>query len=444
MSNESILSTPKQTLDLDKFKTLAEQIPDEPEGRLHSKTSKLFRSILDGNSDEKVLIDAHSHAFTFNNIPSKFLAFRGWLGETLVKFALLLTRPDFLKPLNLDKPEHILHELLRIYSSSSAKPKDLKQIFLCLLMMDMERGIGGKIDENFDQQVTRVCKLAKDYHFNENGVLFDGEQHLLPFIAIDPHNPDARDYFLSAFINSYSGKKQNKNEHQDDKDGIKFPALKEAAPFVGIKIYPALGYVPYHPVLMDIFEVCEAKKIPVTTHSGGHRTHPSHDKIIAAYRKFENGEWVDKEKEIVLSNDKLDHYTKFFLHPHSWEPVLKAFPDLRLNLAHLGSNDEWLAYRKHENSRVHQTFDLIERYENVYADFSYSFYLKVNISAIYSKMYHDDHMAKRIIYGSDYYLCEVEKKGSLKDYYANICEIFNDDEIRDNLLYKNAIRFLIG
>lgn len=43
--------------------------------------------------------------------------------------------------------------------------------------------------------------------------------------------------------------------------------------FFGVKIYPSLGYLPSNPQLMEIFGLCEKKRIPVTAHCSGAIVH---------------------------------------------------------------------------------------------------------------------------------------------------------------------------
>lgn len=426
----SLLKTPDQSLSLADFKQLCQQISADPFTRLSPITEALFRSVMAGNAHPDLLIDVHAHAFTYKNIPAKFLNYKKWLTKTVVNAALSLIRPTFLANLKLDRPDLILNNLLTIYDDAGSQPTRFSQVILCQLMMDMERAIGGGVAENFRGQMAQVVQLKNGYSFQGNQIGFDGRHHLLPFLAIDPHNPDVFEDFVSAFVPS-----QNFT-------GIL--ALDQQAPFFGIKIYPSLGYVPNHPTLMEIFEICEQKQIPIVCHAGGYRTHPSVDEIDAAFRKQVNGQWVDQVKRLSLKGDGRNHFANFFLQPLHWENVLSAYPKLRLNLAHFGSNDDWLKYRRNEFSMVSQTINLIKKYEHVFADFSYAFYKKVNIKAIYQACKADAHLARRVLFGSDFYLCEVEH-GSLSDFLENLREAFSPEPaLANQIFYQNAVRFLAG
>jgi len=296
-------------------------------------------------------------------------------------------------------------------------------------MMDMQRAIGGKVEHNYDIQLRDIGKLVRaTYEKGARKVKYS--DYVLPFLALDPHNPNMYKYFASAFT--------KKADRSDD--------LYKNVPsvFQGIKLYPALGYLPYHPLLMNVFAICEKLGIPITSHCGGIRTHPS-AKVIESQYIDAKGEI--KTKRINLKDDKVNgkKFSEFFIRPEHWDRVLKYYPNLKVNIAHLGSNEEWKAYREGErHGTVQRTFNLIKNHKNVYADFSYSFYKKVNIKAIYQAMQEEPKLKEKVMYGSDYYMCQVEK-GELGDYYHNVKEIFKQDqELYDNFFVKNAIRFLMG
>lgn len=428
----NILQTPEQTIPLVEFKKRAQDIPSEPMDRLPDYTAKVFHRVLDeATPDPTIFIDAHMHAFTYKNIPEDLLKYDKWLSRTLRRTALRLVQPDFMRSIEADSPLRLVKRLLRKYFSSPYHNYGIQDTFLILLMMDMERGVGGRIREPFHEQVDEVCRTMKEVDLEHRGHTFKGDRHLLPFLAIDPHNPDVFKYFLSAFIKDYNTTPSKSLDH--------------AAPFQGVKVYPALGYVPHHPILMEIFAICEEKRIPVTTHTGGYRTHPSYDAVDAKYRRWENNDWVDKKRRLNLKGSDAEIFASFFLDPTNWKnKVLSQFPKLKLNLAHFGNNEEWEDYRDGKpNSMVQRTLGTIRKYDGVYADISYAFYHKKNLKVINALMEEDDRMASRIIYGSDFYLCDVEK-GNVKEFYEQVYEVMKNREVQKKLFYENAVHFLCG
>jgi len=139
--------------------------------------------------------------------------------------------------------------------------------------------------------------------------------------------------------------------------------------FFGIKIYPAYGYLPSHPRLMKIYEICEYYNIPVIAHCGTDAAHTSQNFLTLEYLQLtEIGKLeTRKTKKVFLFKNQ---FVKYFNRPQNWEVVLKTFPDLRLNFAHFGGEDDWDGNEKTGRQWTYRIFDLMERYENVYADVS--------------------------------------------------------------------------
>lgn len=419
------LSTPKQTIlevDLHRF---AKLIPDKAADRLPQNTIKTFEDLLKRKGIADTIIDIHYHAFTHQHIPGNYLRNATWLKPAIVKSYLQLLRKDFFTSNKLKSSKQITDQLFDIYQKEH--PQTLSHIFGGLLLMDMERAIDGAIESGFEKQILEAEKLLASEHQTGN-VRFKYKDYILPFLALDPHNPDLFKQFCAAFI---------PKSKRPSSINAKFNAI-----FHGVKVYPALGYLPYHPALMEIFKICEQKKIPVTAHCGGIRTHPSKEKIIVQYL---DQQYKKKEKDFLIKDDKINGkaFSEFFVRPEHWERVLNKYPKLKLNIAHMGNNKDWLEYRKGErNGTVERTFNLIKKYDHVFADLSYSFYLKVNVAAIYQKLKDNPDFSTKVMYGSDYYMCQVEK-GTLNKYYRNIITVFSKDpDLYDKVFVKNAIAFL--
>jgi uncharacterized protein len=430
MAAKEILITPQQSITLADFHRFAATIHDKPEDRLPSNTVSLFNNLLGRTGINDVLVDIHCHAFTYKNIPRNFIKYPKWIPDQLVrKAAKLLISKDFGTALDLSQPIKLIDELLRIYHSASGN--GLNTVVMGLLMMDMERAISGGVEQGFDGQLSEVKGLVDNYQFSQGQMKVSGN-HILPFLAIDPHNKDVLRMFLSAFVEDML---------------MRYPNI-DYGTFQGIKIYPSLGYVPHHPLLMEIFKVCEAKQIPITAHCGGNRTHPSVDKIIVSYRKFHpDGSEEDKTQSFILRGEEGDRFTKYFNRPEHWQKILKRHPDLKLNIAHFGSNDDWKLFLSTDindraKSGVQQTINLLQS-KNVYADFSYSFYSQAHVNAIFNTLTTHPFLKNKVMYGSDFYMCQIEK-GTLLDYYQYVKSVFGrDTEINDNFFVKNAIRFLM-
>ncbi|MEL7460895.1 MAG: amidohydrolase family protein [Pseudomonadota bacterium] len=163
----------------------------------------------------------------------------------------------------------------------------------------------------------------------------------------------------------------------------------------GLKIYPRLGYRPDHPVLMQrIYPMIAERGLPVMTHCsrGG-----------VAQRG--------------LGQRLGDEYSA----PQAVIPVMQAFPDLRICLAHFGGQDDWLEFVK---GRIDPLADdaarrnwmiairqMIESgdWENLYTDISYTLFffdelapfLKVFLTGEGDRK---DRLRNRVLFGSDHYM----------------------------------------
>jgi predicted TIM-barrel fold metal-dependent hydrolase len=421
-----------QKMDRTLFFKEANQISDNPLTRVSRYTATKIGEVLNGTNNKDYFIDVHMHAFNKSNIPSGFAMTTLGLPQGIVNLIASIFTKKTHQLVN-SRPEDILSDLLSQYNATLSNHTSRPEIFLTLLMMDMQQGIKGTIEADIQDQLRSVLKLKKEYEykFPLHNDSFTGKNHLLPFLALDPNNPDAYSLFLSAF-----SKKINTTGE---------PELDGTSPFVGIKIYPSLGYLPNHPTLMDIFEICEKKNIPVTTHAGGSRTHTSFDKMVLPRREYNtsNGTWTDKwfPAETNLSDPNIDLYKQVLLYPQIWEKVLYPYPNLKLNIAHMGSGDEWeTVNNKNKWGSLKQTIDLVSKYNNVYADFSYSFHKKENLKWLFNKMNNTPILHSKIMYGSDFFLNEVEK-GSTQDHLMRVLELINHG-YKDKVFYKNAITFM--
>lgn len=147
--------------------------------------------------------------------------------------------------------------------------------------------------------------------------------------------------------------------------------------FSGVKVYPPLGFDPWpkereaRKKVECLYEYCSLKRIPVTTHcsDGGFRT--------------------------VDLADALE-YTS----PARWSQVLSRYPGLKLNFAHMGNTGRSTGWNR-------MIVDLIERYENVYTDFSCrglneSFYLCLGRNINRMPPVSREKLFRRILFGSDF------------------------------------------
>lgn len=139
---------------------------------------------------------------------------------------------------------------------------------------------------------------------------------LFPFFAVNPKRPDHFDLMKDAI--------ENKG-------------------FVGVKLYPSLGYQVDSPKMMNVYAYCEEHDIPITMHCN------------------HTGFYVEEEF--------ID-----YCNPEHWEPILAQHPSLKICFAHFDGHETF----SHSNGLDDGTWgkkilDLMENddYSGVYADVSY-------------------------------------------------------------------------
>jgi predicted TIM-barrel fold metal-dependent hydrolase len=359
------------------------------------------------------MFDVHCHVFNLATVPNGFLGiripFKNWFLKTLEhtlhkiksktdtdklsNFAYFI---DFGTNRNI---ENIAQKLFDYYRDIE------KKTIFCPLMMDMRPGIKGKQAVDYFTQIDDMRNLRNKY-----------PDKLLPFIAIDPNNPKAYEIFLKAFSPDYN--------------------------FFGVKLYPSLGYLPTHPRLMNILEICEEKRIPVTAHCSGASVHTSyrHIKNIRGRKLNAKGEIVEyKDNKWFFRKKK---YANYFNHPKNWIPVLETFPKLKLNLAHFGSSREWEKLVKaKKNNWAYEIIYLMARYENVYADFSMNIYDENLFDTFNFLLKEDELLAKRALYGSDFYMVVTE--GHFRKIKNNFI-LAMDENVMQQIACENPRKFLFG
>jgi predicted TIM-barrel fold metal-dependent hydrolase len=209
----------------------------------------------------------------------------------------------------------------------------------------------------------------------------------------------------------------------------------EAGGFLGVKLYPPVGFAPSDNVhlrpelsfaagldgaLESLYGYCEGAEVPILTHAG-----PSNEYGLGL-------------RELVA--------------PARWSPVLARHPTLRLNFGHFGHDYGVAIERPPGGLRegwIYQAAALIDRYPNVYADLSNSplvydaaygqrlSQLLGEVIARYPKV------RRRIMYGSDWWLSGLDPNASaaVGQFHAVLGGLLGADGMAD-LMGRNALRFL--
>ena len=209
----------------------------------------------------------------------------------------------------------------------------------------------------------------------------------------------------------------------------------EAGGFLGVKLYPPVGFAPWDNVhlrsdllfaagldgaLDALYGYCAAAEAPILTHTSA-------------------------ANEYGLGLHRL-------VSPEHWRPVLERHPTLRLNFGHFGHDygvpqtegpvntaDAW----------IYQAAALIDRYPNVYADLSNSplvydlAYGKRLTALLADVMARYPKVKRRLMYGSDWWLSglDPDATAAVGQFRATLGGLLGPDGLAD-LMGRNALRFL--
>ena len=303
-------------------------------------------------------INVHTHVFTFNHVPLKFIPFMNvilWIPkyapdllnkvspEKLAAFLERGTRCDQLE---------ILRELTDYYPSDAC---------FAIHTIDFEYMEAGKCRKGygFMEQLDEVARIVASPEWKER---------IFPFICVDPRRPD-----IAEIVKDYI---ENKG-------------------FCGVKLYPALGYYPQDERLDELWDWIEQKKIPVMVHCS---------------------------KDGAVYNKKMGtQYCNRFSDPANFLSILEKHPDVKVCFAHFGGDKECIRFYKDGDNQKENWFacitQLIRKYKGVYADISYSGGNSdlMALFHVYAQDVYDVNkkssyqIGDKMLFGSDYYMAHLSR-----------------------------------
>lgn len=164
--------------------------------------------------------------------------------------------------------------------------------------------------------------------------------------------------------------------------------------FRGLKLYPRLGYAPDHPVLMrEIYPLLDERGLALVSHcSRGGVT----GRLSAA------------------AADALSH-------PRAFAPVLRAFPRMQVNLAHMGGSADWQSWisdgqNPYDRGAGQHNFlvalrEMIESgaFPNLWTDLSYTLFQSDAFLPFLRLFLEHPGMRQRVLFGSDFYMTRREE-----------------------------------
>lgn len=349
------------------------------------------------------IFNCHTHIFTNKIVPEHFVPFltrilsKRWISRKIGRFlnGLLPDSSDdifdrwaaFLNIGNYRSQLEIFEFLRGFYPDST--------VFV-VNSMDMEFMDAGKVKQGFTSQLDELAEIKKKYPDN-----------ILPFIAADPRRQGIVD-IVKKYVEEYN--------------------------FAGIKLYPPLGYYPFDSRLDKTYEYAQAQGLPVISHCS-----PAGP---VSYRGEVTGEMLGKESPALKKNyeNKCDYFTD----PVNYELVIKKFPKLKICLAHFGGNKSMKDYlatswqKDNEEGWFSIIRNMVIKYDNLYADISYTMYEK-DLLPIISVVLKDEKVRGKVLFGSDFYM--LENADSERSFSINVRWALGEEDYAQ-IANKNPREFL--
>lgn len=412
-------------------------ISNNPLDRLPNNLKNVLTALP--RDTEKMLFDVHAQCFTMKKRPSGLwtdgISLRWSLKKWLPGNARAHYSPADQRYLaayfasRYGTPEGILAHQFELFNHAFEQKlfKARPHIFIALLMGGTNHDESGKSARLFYDQ-WRALSEVRNKRLNNRAIL--------PFLSVDPRNPDLYTDFLSAFSDI---------SRRINTSGQDF--LDKALPFFGVCIQPGLGFMPSDPVLMPVYQVCAAKKIPVSV-LGESVTARFTENIKGKHLVRKGTAWETGEYALVHGRDARSSTAKaaavFFNAPENWAPVAETFPGLKINLS-----DSWFPPPDRKPVQYdHQggILNMLARYPNVYTDVAGA--CNRNLANLSKLLYgpafteaRRDVFRTRFLFSSNYYLNNAEK-----DFVSMTVAFFqhfkHDKAMLNQLCIHNPMRFL--
>lgn len=312
-------------------------ISDDPLSRISNPLNDLLKKANE-LTIEDILFDVHAHCFTYENVPKGFMKghpprwtlpllelgikiwsrihhlFTGEVGTFWAHFGRQRIVETMAKGKTAYKlMDHHFNKYQHAFESNMGRA--IPAMVHAELMMDMERGISGGVAKDFYSQLIELSHLRQQLLDREEERRQIGKKHrprfVLPFLGLDPRNQNLFEDFLAVF--SAIDKRNNFSNTNIPKDIL---------PFFGVKIYPSLGYLPSDPKLMEIFEICEAMNIPVTTHCGSGTTRDSKDKVRGEFYVWDGIDNSPEHFSLMTFDEDFSNIKKRKKHGHMQDSLM--------------------------------------------------------------------------------------------------------------------------
>jgi len=347
------------------------------------------------------ITNCHIHTFISADIPDRFLPLR------LVRWIARRDHPV---------ARWILHNL-NPFSDNDSIDKYIS--FVQTGKSDSQKEVYFKCAENYptgsrfiilpmDMAYMGCGKVPRNYYDQLQEIYAQLPTNAIRFIHVDPRREDML-----------------KN----------FPNLVQYKGFLGMKLYPPLGYYPQDQRLLPFYAYCEKYKLPVISHgSPGNPVHfkGSYDEL---YKLLD----VEGTQAPYKNMSKKD-LCALFTHPDNYKDILLRYPNLNICIAHFGSV-HWARYLKNDfkDNWVSIIISMIEQYPNFWTDISYTMHDEAYWPMLKILLLTNDKLKNRVLFGSDFYMNEVE--GVEKEWSVNFRAYFGE-ELFTQLAETNPRNFL--
>jgi predicted TIM-barrel fold metal-dependent hydrolase len=345
-------------------------------------------------------INVHTHIFSANHVPEYVIGQNRWLIPISVRTLQKLgSEVSWLSRILNQIPLRSLNGAKRILefgkhglaTSQKDQFESLCEIYdslgldfrFVILPMDMINTGSGKVKTGLESQLHDIIMLRQ----NEKAA-----NRLLPFVPVNPLNPRHRDgTAVLKFVRKYI----------------------EEEGFIGIKLYPALGYFPFDDKLLEMYAWASENEVPIMVHmiAGSIYWQGSIENYQEILNKPGDGFEPDSEWEELSEKQKLKNRKTFqnnFTQPRNYEVLIKKLENLKIEKAHrlkicfghFGmERPDW-----HE-SVIH----LIGKYQNFYADFSYVL-ADNDLQESMQKVCKPDFIHRhKVLFGTDFFVVSKEK-----------------------------------
>jgi predicted TIM-barrel fold metal-dependent hydrolase len=365
---------------------------------------------------QTLLTDAITKAGNFTEVESMLEKFvkEIAIGEKLKEFGgdhpvnLELIGGDLLEKVGVELLSNLLKRVTRIVNSAVKDARDQHSFedLLDLLIIGLKPSIAAVTSRimrqlsNDDVIVALMMDITKGG--NQDQALFNQQikdtadqiprypGRILPFIAVNPLRDDHRLIMERALLSNG---------------------------FVGVKLYPSLGYSVNSQPMQEVYRYCHTRDIPILMHCS-------------------NGGFYADEAFRKNSEPKL------------WKPILKKFKGLKICFGHFGGAESLCGADIEPNSWTQQILELMENPENkgVYADISFhsepmkngameNNYFK-NLKLLLNSQVFGD----RILFGTDFWL--VRMVLTEKNYWEYFESTLNDKNLFVKMTSTNPKRYL--